>query len=100
MNRVLVAGATGYLGRNVVKTLKGRGFWVRALGRSESRLDPIREFADEISIGEVTDPDSLEGVCDGIDIVFSSVGITQQEDGLSYQDVDYQGNRNLLTINE
>ena len=100
MKRVLVAGATGYLGRNVVKTLKDRGFWVRALGRSESRLDPIREFADEISIGEVTDIDSLEGACDGIDIVFSSVGITRQKDGLSYQDVDYQGNRNLLTIAE
>ena len=56
MNKILVAGATGYLGRNVVKALKDRGFWVRALGRSEAKLDSLKEFADELFIGEVTDP--------------------------------------------
>jgi uncharacterized protein YbjT (DUF2867 family) len=100
MKKVLVAGATGYLGRNVVKALKDRGFWVRAMGRSEAKHDPIKEIADELFIGEVTDPDSLNRTCDGIDVVFSSVGITRQKDGLTYEDVDYQGNRNLLTIAE
>ncbi len=100
MKKVLVGGATGYLGRNVVKTLKDRGYWVRALGRSEARLDPIKEYADELFIGEVTDPDSLDGLCEDIDVVFSSVGITRQKDGLTYEDVDFQGNRNLLTIAE
>ena len=100
MKKILVAGATGYLGQNVVKALKNRGYWVRALGRSAARLDPIREFTDEAFIGEVTDPGSLDGLCDGIDIVFSAVGITRQKDGLTYKDVDYQGNRNLLTAAE
>ena len=100
MKKILVAGATGYLGRNVVKALKDRGYWVRALGRNTARLDPIKEFADELFIGEATDPDTLDGVCDGIDVVFSSVGITRQKDGLSYEHVDYQGNKNLLTVAE
>jgi len=100
MKKILVAGATGYLGRNVVKAFKNRGYWVRALGRSADKLEPIKKFADEIFIGEVTDPASLDGLCDGIDVVFSSVGITRQKDGLTYQDVDYQGNRNLLTVAE
>lgn len=100
MKKVLVAGSTGYLGQFVVKALKARGYWVRALGRNETKLDPVKAFADELFVGEVTDPDSLSGVCDGIDIVFSSVGITRQKDGLTYQDVDYEGNRNLLTTAE
>ncbi len=100
MKRVLVAGATGYLGRFVVRAFKARGYRVRALGRSPEKLGSIKEFADELAIGEVTDPDSLKGVCDGIDIVFSSVGITRQKDGLTYRDVDYQGNKNLLTAAE
>lgn len=100
MKKILVAGATGYLGRNVVKALKDRGYWVRALGRSETKLEPISAFADEEFIGEVTDLGSLDGLCDGIDVVFSSVGITRQKDGLTYRDVDYQGNRNLLTVAE
>lgn len=100
MKKILVAGATGYLGQFAVRTFKERGFRVRALGRSASRLDPISQYADETFIGEVTDPGSLDGVCDGIDIVFSSVGITRQKDGLTYRDVDYQGNRNLLNSAE
>jgi uncharacterized protein YbjT (DUF2867 family) len=100
MKKVLVAGATGYLGQFVVRALKAKGYWIRALGRSASRLAPVEDYADELFIGEVTDPDSLTGLCDGIDVVFSSVGITRQKDGLTYNDVDYQANRNLLTIAE
>lgn len=100
MKKVLVAGATGYLGRFVVKALKAKGYWVRALGRSAAKLAPVKEYADELFVGEVTDPDSLIGLCDGTDIVFSSLGITRQKDGLTYEDIDYQANRNLLTMAE
>ena len=100
MKKILVAGATGYLGRYVVKAFKDRGFWVRALGRSNSSLATLEDYADEAVTGELTDADSVHGVCDGIDIVFSSVGITRQKDGLTYKDVDYQANRNLLTLAE
>lgn len=100
MRKVLVAGATGYLGQFAVRALKAQGYWIRALGRSAARLAPVEEYADELFVGEVTDPVSLTGLCDDIDIVFSSVGITRQKDGLAYKDVDYQGNRNLLTLAE
>jgi uncharacterized protein YbjT (DUF2867 family) len=100
MKKVLVAGATGYLGQFVVKALKAKGYWVRALGRSAAKLAPVEAEADELFVGEITDPESLAGLCDGVDIVFSSVGITRQKDGLTYKDVDYHGNRNLLTMAE
>jgi uncharacterized protein YbjT (DUF2867 family) len=51
---------------------------------------------DEAFVGAVTEPASLAGVCQDIDIVFSSIGITKQKDNLTYMDVDYQGNKNLL----
>jgi uncharacterized protein YbjT (DUF2867 family) len=96
MKRVLVAGATGYLGGFVVKEFKERGYFVRALARSPEKLDHLRDSIDEVVNGEVTRAETLETVCDGIDIVFSSVGITKQKDGLTFKDVDYQGNKNLL----
>jgi len=95
-HRVLVAGATGYLGGFVARELKRRGHFVRALARSPERLQGMDPQPDQIVKGEVTRPRTLEGVCDGMDIVFSSVGITRQKDGLTFQDVDYQGNKNLL----
>jgi len=96
MKRVLVAGATGYLGGFVAREFKGRGYFVRALVRSSKELDHLLDSTDELVEAEVTQPDTLGQVCDGIDVVFSSVGITRQKDGLTFRDVDYQGNMNLL----
>lgn len=96
MKRVLVAGATGHLGRFVVQELKQRGYFVRALARDPSRLQGLEHAADEIVQGEVTRPETLVHVCDDIDAVFSSIGITRQKDGLTFRDVDFQGNKNLL----
>jgi uncharacterized protein YbjT (DUF2867 family) len=96
MKKVLVAGATGYLGKYVVQEFKKQGYWVRALARNADKLESLNEYIDEKFIGEVTDPNSLSGICKDINIVFSSIGITKQKDNLTYMDVDYQGNKNLL----
>ncbi|TLX78375.1 SDR family oxidoreductase [Labilibacter sediminis] len=95
MKRVLVAGATGYLGRYLVKELKNRGFWVRALIRKEDQKDKFKSV-DDFFMGEVTRLESIQGVTKDIDWVFSTIGITRQKDGMTYMDVDYQGNSNLL----
>jgi len=99
VKRILVAGATGYLGSHVVREFGRRGYPVRALVRSRDRLDAsATQSADEVVEAEVTRPETLGHVCDGIDVVFSSVGITRQKDGLTFQDVDYRGNKNLLDV--
>ena len=95
-NRILIVGATGYLGRYLIKESKKQGYWVRALTRSFEKLSHLDEFIDDVFVGEVTVPESLAGICDDIDFVISSVGITRQKDGLTYTDVDYGGNRNVL----
>jgi len=94
--RVLVVGATGYLGKFVVKELKACGYWVRALSRNHERIEPVRQYVDEVILAEATKPETIRGLCKDIDIVFSSLGITRQKDGLTYMDVDYQANRNVL----
>jgi uncharacterized protein YbjT (DUF2867 family) len=98
MKRILVAGATGYLGGFVTQEFKRQGHFVRALARSPEKLHRLDPLPDEIVKGEVTRPETLENVCDGMDVVFSSIGITKQKDGLSFRDVDYQGNKNLLDV--
>ena len=106
MQRVLVAGATGYLGKFVTREFKERGYWVRALARNPEKLEQtgpflepaVRDRIDQVFTGEVTRPETLTGLCDGIDVVFSSIGITRQRDKLSFMDVDYQGNRNILEL--
>ncbi len=92
MKRILVAGATGYSGGHVVTELKRRGYWVRALARPGRSVDG----ADEVLHARATVAEELKGVCDGIDGVFSSLGITRQTDKVTYMDVDYGANSVVL----
>lgn len=95
MKKVLVAGATGYLGQYLIKELKRKSYWVRVLIRNESQKE-IFENVDDYFIGQITKPETLGNVTRNIDWVISTVGITRQKDGLTYMNVDYQGNSNLL----
>lgn len=93
---VLVAGATGYLGLHIVKQLIANNYHFVALARSKQKLIENGVAESQIVQAEVTQPASLVGVCKGVDVVISCLGITRQRDGLRYMDVDYQANLNLL----
>jgi len=104
MKKVLVAGSTGYIGRYVVQEFKNRGYWVRALVRDPDKikkpgahLEPALEnLADEFFIGDATRPESIHGVCDGVELVFSSLGMTRPDFVHSSFDVDYKANLNIM----
>ena len=96
MKKVLVAGATGYLGRYLVKALNTQGHQVHVIARSPARLADLKNHIGKIIKAEITQPDTLKGICHDTDVVISSIGITRQKDGLMYMDVDYQANKNLL----
>ena len=93
--RVLVAGGTGYIGGGVLEVLQQQGFWVRALCREPNRLrEPSR--CGDIFVGQVTRPETLKGLCQGIDVVFTSIGTRSLIRKPTIWEVDYQGNLNLL----
>ncbi|NJX16681.1 SDR family oxidoreductase [Tamlana crocina] len=93
---ILLAGATGYLGRHLLKVLIEKQNQVVAIVRKSNQIDNPNENYLEIKQAEVTKPETLRDICKGIDTVISTVGITRQKDGLTYMDVDYQANMNLL----
>ncbi|UAB75351.1 SDR family oxidoreductase [Mesoflavibacter sp. SCSIO 43206] len=93
---ILLAGATGYLGRHLLKVLIEKQNQVVAIVRKPNQLDNPNENYLEIKQAEVTKPETLRDICKGINTVISTVGITRQKDGLTYMDVDYQANMNLL----
>lgn len=102
--RVLVAGATGYLGRHLVAELARRGHRVRALVRDPSALSrpgsalapPVAAHVADVRIGDVTLQSSLAGVCDDVVAVVSCVGHTGRGGPASWNAVDDAGNRGLL----
>jgi uncharacterized protein YbjT (DUF2867 family) len=94
MERVFIAGATGYLGRHLCAEYQRRGWYVIALVREVTKAAPIA--ADQLVEAQATVPATLNGLMSGVDLVVSCLGITRQTDGLGYWEVDYQANLNLL----
>lgn len=96
MRKVLLAGISGYLGGYVFSALQEQNYFVRAIARNPEQLKQKDIVADETIKAELTRPDSIKDCCRNVDVVISTVGITRQKDGLTYMDVDYQANMNLL----
>lgn len=93
--KILLAGATGYLGKYILNELNNQEYPTRVVVRNEKKVLDTWDDC-EIRMAEVTKPATLMALMDGVDVVISCVGITKQKDGLSYMDVDYEGNLNLL----
>ncbi|MEM8710800.1 MAG: SDR family oxidoreductase [Planctomycetota bacterium] len=92
---VAVAGATGNAGRAIVQELVASGVRVRALARNPQKLASL---ADRLDIREVelTDPRSVRGSLDGVDLVISALGKTTQRGGAKRRLVDVDANLTLL----
>jgi uncharacterized protein YbjT (DUF2867 family) len=96
----VVAGATGYLGRHVVSALAAEGWRVRALARDPARLGDAADACDEVFVGQATDPATLEGLFDGADAAFSSIGVHHFRRRPTFREVDYGANVNLVEAAE
>ncbi|HEX4961668.1 MAG TPA: NAD(P)H-binding protein [Thermoanaerobaculia bacterium] len=68
MKRILVTGATGNIGRQVVSQLLATDARVRALTRNPDAADLPPGV--EVVRGDLTDPEALDGCLDGVDVVF------------------------------
>ena len=66
---VVVTGATGFLGREVVRRLVKSGHAVRALVRPQSPTDELEQLGVELAYGDVRDRDSLRAAFEGASIV-------------------------------
>jgi uncharacterized protein YbjT (DUF2867 family) len=94
--KVLLAGATGYLGLHIAQEIKDRGLSGRFIARRTEKLEQFVSPTIQVIKAEVTQSETLQGICKQVDTVISTVGITRQKDGFTYMDVDYQANLNLL----
>ncbi|HJP84836.1 MAG TPA: NmrA family NAD(P)-binding protein [Gemmatimonadaceae bacterium] len=97
---ILVAGATGVLGTEIVRRLTARGNQVRALTRTTSapeKVERLKRFGAQIMQGDVRDPRSLIAACAGVNAVISTVTtILTSQAGDSFEATDGEGNKSLI----
>jgi uncharacterized protein YbjT (DUF2867 family) len=99
MESILVIGASGSLGFEVIKQLKEKGYKTRALAIDENDAEMLKGIADDIFIGNAQKPETLKGICTGMKIIFSAMGKSVSlftNDDSTFMDIDYQANKNIL----
>ena len=67
--KVLVTGATGFLGKYVVKELVAEGYFVRAFGRNEAVGQSLVSEQVEFFKGDLSSKQAVEEACKGVEMV-------------------------------
>ncbi len=75
--RVLITGATGFIGANLARALVARGEQVRVLRRPTSRLDALEGLPVEHALGDILDLDALCAAMQGCALVFHVAAAAQ-----------------------
>ncbi len=70
MTKALVTGATGFIGRNLVRRLVVQGHEVTCLARETSNRAPLEPLGVEFAVADMTDPKSLVAPIAKVDVVY------------------------------
>jgi dihydroflavonol-4-reductase len=100
MERLLVTGATGLAGSNIVEVALREGRQVRALVRDLSKAWPLVDRGVDVVEGDVTDPPSLRRAMTGVtDVIHAAAALSGPWRTLADEDmwaVNYHGAVNVL----
>ena len=96
---ILITGAAGYVGNNLVRLLVAQGQPVRALVHSPqkaaARLTDVREQI-EIVAGDVTRPETLRPALEGVSAVVHLVAVAIERQRGDYERINTQGTVNVV----
>lgn len=92
----LVTGATGFVGREVVKALCSRDIEVRCLVHSPASARVLSEHKVDLHYGSVEDPASLEKAVHDVDVVLHLVAVIRESKSVTFQGVNRKGTENVV----
>ena len=96
MSKILITGASGFIGYHLVNCLIKRGDEIRCLVRKSSNIGLISVLPIEIVYGDVSDADSLEKAVDKVDCVYHLAGLTKEIKPGQFRAVNTEGTKNLV----
>lgn len=94
--KMVIAGAAGSLGMELVRRMTAEGHQVIALDAVVERLQPLKPRLAGLHALDLRQPQGLQPILQGADVVFTTVGVGRPRALSDYAAVDYQANLNLL----
>ena len=96
MSKVLLTGASGFIGSHLAKALVARGDDVACLVRRSSSLVQLDPLGVRYVRGDLSDSDSLRNAIAGKEIIYHLAGCTKALDSRQFYRVNAGGVRNLM----
>ncbi len=93
---VAVTGATGFLGRYIVRALIQQGWRVRILARNYPVHEQFSDLKFEAVPGDLSDHGALRALVRGVDMVVHAAGLIKARDVRAFHTVNVQGTANLV----
>ena len=97
--KVLITGASGFLGSHIAEQFAAAGHEIRLLLRRASSREFLT-FSHEEAVGDVTDPRSLRRAVEGVDAVVHPAGLVKARSEAEFRAVNEEGTSNLLKATE
>jgi len=98
MARVLVTGASGFIGGQLVEALLAHGDDVTCLVRATSDTSTLQDRGVNLAIGDVTDPSSLPAAIASVDTVYHLAGRTRANTAAQFHRVNEAGLRTVIDV--
>jgi NADH dehydrogenase len=94
---ILVTGATGFIGRALIRQLAESGHPLRALIRPSRRSPRLPKGVPvEVAVVSMADTRGLRAALNGVDVIFHLAGAESQGHNASLLTTDIEGTRNLV----
>jgi len=101
MKRILVIGASGFVGGHVTRGLLARGYTVRCMARKPAKVQNLAAAGCEILPGDISDFASIQRALEGMDAVYISVQTLAPQDivtaGQGFMEIELNGLHHIVT---
>lgn len=92
---VAVTGATGFLGRRLVRVLAEQGWTVRVLARRDAIHSTWSGLEPQLVIGDLAHAGALAVLCDGAHTVIHAAGLIKARDRAAFDRANVEGSRRV-----
>ena len=101
IKKILVIGASGFVGRHLAQGLLAEGYIVRCLARNPAKVQDLATAGCEIAQGDISDLSSMQSALESVNAVYISVHTISPQNASTvaqnFMDIEMHGLQNIVT---